>query len=59
MKENLIRGIGFNGVNHRKTHCLRGHPLKGKNLASWQLKKGWRKCMACERENYHLNKTKI
>ena len=31
-KENQHRGFSFAGINHRKTHCPRNHPLSGENL---------------------------
>lgn len=27
IRENLMRGRGYSGVNNRKTHCPKGHPL--------------------------------
>jgi hypothetical protein len=55
--ENLRRGNGFNGVNARKTHCIRGHPLSGDNVYIW-LKNGreCRGCKACKRERYWRKK---
>lgn len=31
-KTNMMRGFGPGGLNHRKTHCLKGHELSGDNL---------------------------
>jgi hypothetical protein len=46
----LIDGPG--GVNARKTHCIRGHPLSGENLIvskNGRRKNGptWRACRTC------------
>jgi hypothetical protein len=43
-KVNLLRGIGFAGVNARKTHCPRGHEYTPENTKSFS---GWRQCRAC------------
>lgn len=54
VRENLLRGFGASGVNARKTHCVRGHPLEGSNLVTTKV--GGRKCRTCklaaERELY-------
>lgn len=44
-RENLIRGEGFVPQNAAKTHCIRGHPLEGKNLFINKL--GRRQCRIC------------
>lgn len=31
-RENILRGIGISAVNSRKTHCVNGHRLSGRNL---------------------------
>lgn len=51
-KENILRGVGTGAINAKKTHCLRGHELSGKNI-SIRTTRGlrWRACLACER--YH------
>lgn len=41
---NVLKGGGVTGINHRKTHCLRGHALEGENL---HIDRGMRKCRAC------------
>jgi len=46
-KVNQHRGFGVSGLNARKTHCPRGHALKGSNLKSFDLKKGERSCRTC------------
>lgn len=43
-KENYIRGFGWSGINHRKTHCPKGHLLSEENNA--ETKYG-RKCRIC------------
>lgn len=32
-KENTLRGFGHTAVNAKKTHCPKGHPYAGENLA--------------------------
>jgi hypothetical protein len=44
---NLIRGVSPVGINHRKTHCLRGHELAGTNL--YMTNRGQRYCKECIR----------
>jgi len=36
-RENILRGVGLSAMNARKTHCPKGHPLSGDNLASHRL----------------------
>lgn len=43
--ENLRRGIGFAGQNHRKTHCNRGHEFTPDNTRI--TPRGTRDCLAC------------
>jgi len=42
---NVLRGEGPPARNRRKTHCVRGHPLKGSNLRT--DRRGHRECVAC------------
>ena len=44
-RENILRGTGVSARNARKTHCLRGHPLSGKNLVIQAI--GTRCCRTC------------
>ena len=44
---NTLRGHGFSGINARKTHCIRGHPLSGDNLYVTP-KNGYRQCRICQ-----------
>jgi hypothetical protein len=47
-RENLLRGNGFVGINHRKTHCPKGHPYSGHNLINRFYKgKHMRICRIC------------
>lgn len=46
-KENILKSSALMGVNARKTHCKRGHPLDGENLHVTPL--GARQCKACLR----------
>jgi hypothetical protein len=48
-RENLLRGVGFAGLNAQKSHCLNGHPFDGDNLYV-DPSTGSRKCRACARE---------
>ena len=44
MKENLRRGKPNKGAhNAQKTHCKRGHPLKGENLYIWHRSQHYRR----------------
>lgn len=56
-QENMLRSpITIVGLNSIKTHCLNGHPLAGRNLDSWALKRGSRACRECSLErarNWH------
>lgn len=45
-RENILRGEGACAQNARKTHCLRGHPLRGANL---RMRRGRRICVECDR----------
>jgi len=47
LKENVLRGIGITAINHRKTHCIRGHAFSGDNLRI--TKEGYRYCKECGR----------
>ena len=44
--ENVLRGVCRAAVNARKTECLNGHPLSGRNLIT--SRKGWRNCRICK-----------
>lgn len=44
MRENLLRGDTIQARNHKKTHCLNGHPFDDKNTI-WFY--GWRQCREC------------
>lgn len=48
---NKHRGMGFAGINARKTHCVNGHLLAGDNLQVQMTGKraGRRRCLACHR----------
>lgn len=55
---NLLRGIGFTGVNARKTQCVHGHSFNVDNTI--HLPNGHRKCRICDRarkrKSYYLHK---
>lgn len=42
---NVLRGISLSAQQARRTHCIRGHPLFGLNLAKGA--KGKRQCRIC------------
>lgn len=46
-RENTLRGLAPTAINARKTHCKRGHPLSGINLAPVS---GGRSCRTCRVE---------
>lgn len=48
-RENTIRGEGPAGINARKTHCKRGHPLSGDNVVMVNTGRGrtGRRCVVC------------
>lgn len=48
-KEHIIRGNGLAGINARKTHCPKEHPLSGDNLYIRPSDKK-RRCKACLKE---------
>ncbi len=45
VRENNLRGESPAAQNARKTHCARGHDLRGARRTS----KGWRYCRVCDR----------
>lgn len=51
--ENNKRSNSPSGINARKTHCSRGHPLKGDNLQICANKQ--RRCRQCKNK-YYRNK---
>lgn len=49
-KENVFRSNSFQGINARKTSCLRGHHLSGYNLIICNQGKS-RRCRICKNSN--------
>ena len=43
-----------NNYELKKTHCPHGHLLNSPNLAEWTLKRGGRKCLACQRARAYV-----
>lgn len=43
-RENVLRGISFSAINHRKTHCDHGHEFNTLNTYLWR---GRRSCRIC------------
>ena len=56
-KENILRGTGFSAANASKTHCYRGHALKGENLYTTQ--RGYRACKKCHNIRQNARRKKI
>jgi len=46
-RENWRRGEAPSADNHRKTHCLHGHPLMEDNLLPYGMRQGLRVCKKC------------
>lgn len=46
--ENNARSLSPSALNAKKTHCIHGHPLSGRNL--YVDKRGRRSCNACRKE---------
>lgn len=57
IKENSLRGETINADHASRTHCPAGHPLEGDNLSSWQLERGRRMCLTCNREHARARAT--
>lgn len=55
LRENLIRGNGFSGLNDRKTHCPAGHEYIESNTIIWR---GQRSCRTCGNIRSRLRKAK-
>lgn len=47
-KVNILRGTGASARNAKKTYCLRGHELKGRNMN--MTLRGWRRCRRCNND---------
>lgn len=47
-RENTLRGMSVQALNHRKTHCINGHEFAGDNLRVDRT--GRRICRTCKRE---------
>ena len=47
-RENVLRGYNPASINARKTHCIRGHPLSGDNLA-FDARTNRRGCKTCRK----------
>lgn len=48
-RENVLRGIGPSAMNSRKTHCIHGHELVGRNV--YITPSGDRHCRVCKNRN--------
>jgi hypothetical protein len=46
-KENILRGIGWSAINHKKTHCPNGHPYDERY--TYTSSDGERRCRECNR----------
>ena len=48
-RENIIRGVGWAGTNHKKTHCAQGHPFSKSNTRYGIGKRKFaRICVTCK-----------
>lgn len=56
-RENTLRGDTVAATSAAKTHCPKGHPLSGDNLAN--LRDGTRRCLTCNRRQYHERKKRL
>jgi hypothetical protein len=45
--ENLLRSFSASGINHRKTHCLRGHDLSDAYICKTTRGRYQRTCKEC------------
>lgn len=53
--DNVRRGMGPPGINHRKTHCVRGHPFDSANTMLVPIrgrKNPTRRCRTCATEKH-------
>ena len=56
-KENTLRGNGIAGINARKTHCIKNHPLSGNNLyITPDKRRNCKKCIRMSIEKYNDRK---
>jgi hypothetical protein len=61
-KENVLRGYSLPAINFRKTYCINGHPLFGKNCYLHPRRDGRmeRECRICrEKSNRALRQKKM
>ena len=61
-RENIDRSDWASAINSRKTHCPKGHELKGDNLDNYQKRLGYRKCRICKNERdmlYYQNNREV
>ena len=56
VRTNNIRSNGPSGINHRKTHCNRGHEFSKKN--TYYDKRGWRQCKTCNKLRMRTRRAK-
>lgn len=57
MKENILRSNNPAAINARKTHCIRGHELKGRHL--YIDKGGGRNCRTCNNMHHRVARKKL
>lgn len=57
MRENLMRGDSFSGINHRKTVCVHGHEYSESNTG--KAKAGGRFCKTCQRDRAKRYRAKL
>ena len=49
VRDNLLSGGSLNAIAASKTHCVKGHPLWGDNLAVYPSSPTKRQCRTCDR----------
>ena len=49
-QENMRRSFCISTINAKKTHCPKGHELKGDNLTNYPLRRGYRECKICTKK---------
>jgi hypothetical protein len=53
-RTNYLRGMSIPAQNHKKTHCLRNHPLSGYNLMVFGKRRTCRECCVQRNKEWKL-----
>jgi hypothetical protein len=59
MQVNQLRGFGQGGLNARKTHCPRGHPLTPENIIKFKNNRNTRQCRICKNERERAKRKEL